>query len=419
MKQQLLKALFMCMAVAFLPQVARAAGDVEINAKNFPDENFRNYLLQQDYGKDGKLTEEEIKDITSLDVPYKRINSLQGIEYFTALTELNCVYNQLTSLDVSKNIALTELNCGYNSLTSLDVSKNTALTGLWCGENQLTSLDVSKNTALTGLFCYKNQLTALDVLKNTALTELNCVYNSLTSLDVSKNTALTELYCGSNPLTVLDVSKNTALSKLDCYDNQLTALDVSMNTALTRLYCTSNQLTSLDVSKNTALTGLFCYNNQLTSLDVSKNTALTELWCYNNQLTSLDVSKNTALTELYCSVNQIKGASMDNLINSLPINNTDKPSKFYVYDTQSSDEGNVCTKKQVQVAKGKGWKVYYYDYSEWNWLEYEGSDDTSSVADGIKTEAGKDAPVYNLRGERLTAPQKGVNIIGGRKVVVK
>ena len=29
------------------------------------------------------------------------------------------------------------------------------------------------------------------------------------------------------------------------------------------------------------------------------------------------------------------------------------------------------------------------------------------------------APVYNLRGQRLTGPQKGVNIIGGRKVVVK
>ena len=34
------------MAVAFLPQIARAAGDVEINATNFPDENFRNYLLE-------------------------------------------------------------------------------------------------------------------------------------------------------------------------------------------------------------------------------------------------------------------------------------------------------------------------------------------------------------------------------------
>jgi len=29
------------------------------------------------------------------------------------------------------------------------------------------------------------------------------------------------------------------------------------------------------------------------------------------------------------------------------------------------------------------------------------------------------APIYNLRGHRLTAPQKGINIIGGKKVVVK
>jgi len=29
------------------------------------------------------------------------------------------------------------------------------------------------------------------------------------------------------------------------------------------------------------------------------------------------------------------------------------------------------------------------------------------------------APIYNLRGQRLTAPQKGINIIAGKKVVVK
>ena len=41
---------------------------------------------------------------------------------------------QLTSFDVSKNTALTDLDCEYNQLTSLDVSKNTALTYLYCGE---------------------------------------------------------------------------------------------------------------------------------------------------------------------------------------------------------------------------------------------------------------------------------------------
>jgi Leucine-rich repeat (LRR) protein len=42
------------------------------------------------------------------------ISNLKGIEAFTALTYLNCSYNQLTSLDVSKNAALTTLVCDGN-----------------------------------------------------------------------------------------------------------------------------------------------------------------------------------------------------------------------------------------------------------------------------------------------------------------
>ena len=147
---------------------------------------------------------EKIAAITELDVSgtYENrgtLTSLQGIEYFESLTELYCLSNQLTSLDVSGCTALTYLNCGSNQLTSLDVSANTALTYLNCGSNQLTSLDVSANTALTTLWCYYNQLESLDVSANTALTELECDDNQLTSLDVSANTALTFLECEDNP----------------------------------------------------------------------------------------------------------------------------------------------------------------------------------------------------------------------------
>ena len=189
------------------------------------------------------------------------LTSLQGIEYFESLTELYCLSNQLTSLDVSANTALTKLYCQNNQLTSLDVSGCTALTYLNCGSNQLTSLDVSANTALTYLDCASNQLTTLDVSGCTALTQLWCFYNSLESLDVSGCTALMGLYC---------------------YSNQLESLDVSGCTALTELSCSSNSLTSLDMSGCTALTAVVCYSNQLTSLDVSANTALTELYCENN-----------------------------------------------------------------------------------------------------------------------------------------
>jgi len=361
--------------------------DIIINEENFPDENFRSWLLSQSYGSDGVLTEEEIAGVNKINVYRESIQSLKGIEYFTALTYLDCSFNPLTSLDVSKNTALTYLNCNGNQLTLLDVSKNTALTELYCDGNQLTSLDVSKNTALTSLDCYLNQLTSIDVSKNTALTYLSCSYNQLTSLDLSKNTSLT---------------------RLDCYSNQLTSLDLSKNTSLTELYCVNNLLTSLDVSKNTSLTRLDCYSNQLTSLDVSKNTALTQLYCYSNQLTSLDLSGCTALTQLYCYQNRIKDDCMDALVTRLPIVSS-RTMRVMYYE----NEQNVMTPTQVAAAKAKGWMPLYYDGT--NWKEYVGS--APSGIQGIMLDKKVNAPIYDLNGRRLTEPQKGINIIGGKKIL--
>ncbi|MDR0530787.1 MAG: hypothetical protein LBG83_01805 [Oscillospiraceae bacterium] len=245
----------------------RAADDDDITAA-FTDANFKAYVLQNfDINDDGKIQKSEVENVTRVYVSNKQIASLAGIEYFTALELLSCSSNQLTALDVSKNMALEWLYCSDNQLTSLDVSKNTALVGLRCGENKLAALEVSKNTALKLLYCYNNQLTTLDVSKNTALTHLRCDGNQLTALDVSKNTDLTYLDCYFNRLTVLDVSKNTALVGLSCGYNRLTALDVSKNTALKGLDCSDNQLTALDVSKNTKLQYLDCRMNWLKSED--------------------------------------------------------------------------------------------------------------------------------------------------------
>ena len=281
----------------------------------FEDANFKAYCIQNfDTDGDGEISYAEAETVTEIYCPWqiKSISSLEGIQYFTALTRLICYGNQIANLDVSNNTELTVLSCGGNQLTSLDISNNTELTMLSCFDNQLTSLDVSKNTALSYLDCNSNQLTALDVSNNTALTHLYCSGNQLTSLDVSKNTALTRLDCGSNQLTSLDISNNTALTNLSCDYNQLVTMDVSNNTALTHLYCSGNQLTTLDVSNNTALTLLWCYANQLTTLDVSNNIELEDLFCSSNRLTTLDISKNTVLIALNCKSNQLTTLDVSN-----------------------------------------------------------------------------------------------------------
>lgn len=173
---------------------------ITINETNFPDANFRNWLLKQDYGKDGVLTEEAIKGVTEINVRDQDISSLKGIELFTALTELDCSHNNLTCLNVSGCAALAKLHCFCNKLTSLDVSGCTALTELDCAINELTTLDVSGCTALTELDCFENKLISLNVSGCTALARLDCCENELTSLNVSGCTALTGLCCHRNQL---------------------------------------------------------------------------------------------------------------------------------------------------------------------------------------------------------------------------
>ena len=174
----LLSALFTIMSIGV------SAADVEINETNFPDENFRAILKGWPSGQDGVFTEDEILNIQSISVSDKHISSLKGIEHFKYLQRLNCGYNQLTSLDVSKNTCLTMLSCNNNQLTSLDLSNNETLFQVFCHNNQLTSLNISK-TPLYNLWCDNNQLTRLDMSNKTQISSLSCTNNKLTELDLS------------------------------------------------------------------------------------------------------------------------------------------------------------------------------------------------------------------------------------------
>ena len=360
---------------------SRAVGEkIGLNIKaigNFAIEGAQETWETDLYGrKSYRLTSQTITirgDVTELDCSYNYLDSLNA-SGCTALTTLKCSSNTLASLNVSGCTALTELNCCYNQLTSLNVSGCTFLTTLDCYNNQLTSLNLSGCTALTELECYENQLTSLDVSGSTALTTLKCYDNQLTSLDMSGCTALTELDCVRNQLTSLDVSKNTALTELDCRENQLTSLDVSGGTALTTLKCYRNQLTSLDVSDCTSLTELGCSSNQLTSLDVSDCTSLTSLGCSNNQLTSLDLSQDTALTTLYCYNNRINEEAMTKLVNSLPDRTGKSPGTFKVM-ASGSYEKNQCRPSDLAIAKEKNWD------SQWS----DGSPYSIDIGNGVST----------------------------------
>ena len=171
-------AVLMCV-IAFMIDIAECAcGNVPIDNEHFPDSAFRKYVYREfDTNKDHVLDETEIESVTGISIEghlkdnydgfyIAKVKSLEGIEYFTALTSLSCSYNALTELDLSNNTSLEYLFCAHNQLVALDLSNNKDLKVLNCNFNRLTALDLSNNLALTSLYCSYNYIAKLDLSKN-------------------------------------------------------------------------------------------------------------------------------------------------------------------------------------------------------------------------------------------------------------
>lgn len=75
----------------------------------------------------------EVENITSINLNFKQLDSLEGIQYFKGLKTLDCSINKLTTLNVSALTELENLYCHVNSLVTLDLSKNLKLQNLSCG----------------------------------------------------------------------------------------------------------------------------------------------------------------------------------------------------------------------------------------------------------------------------------------------
>lgn len=229
-------------------------GYIAINEKNFPDENFRDYVAGEwDKNQDKYFSPSEIANAKWISCDNKEISNLKGIEFFTNIWLLECYYNNLTTIDLSHNKKLSYINCHHNQLKELDVSGLPLLKTFYCGHNALPSIDVSKNEKLEDFDCQDNHLDTLDVSQNKELVKLSCGDNNLTELDVSENKKLKELWFYRDNLSNLDLGNQIELEVLSCVGNPLSVLDVSANTKLKKLFVSNTNLTSLDAKNHTAL----------------------------------------------------------------------------------------------------------------------------------------------------------------------
>lgn len=303
-------------------------------------------------------------------------------------------------------------------------------------------------TTLAWLFgyCWKlKTITDLSNLNTANVSDMSSMFaacNNLTSIDLSgfnteKVTDLGGMFTGCSSLTSLDLSgfntsNVTNISGMFRGCSSLTSLDLSgFNTAnvkhMIEMFFACHSLISLDLSSfNTAnvsgMSGMFgeCY--ALSSLNLSGwNTANVSdmglLFSDCTSLTSLDLSSfnTTNVTQM--------GAMFWNCssLKTIYVSNWDNGN---LITGGSNDMFYDC----LNLVGGAGTAWSAENANDYTFACIDGGPEapgyfTDIKASGIKgltiDKAEKNAPIYDLNGQQLSEPRKGINVIGGKKVLVK
>ena len=64
-------------------------------------------------------------------------------------------------------------------------------------------------------------------------------------------------------------------------------------------------------------------------------------------------------------------------------------------------------------------RLYNIRFADTDAVSYAGKETATGIASPKSSPKGKDLKIYNLAGQRMSKPTKGVNIQNGRKVVIK
>lgn len=260
---------------------------------SIPDPAFLNFLkahYPQTINTSDQLIVGVAAQVTgNISCPDLGIKNLEGIQYFSKVTKISAIHNDIVSLP------------SLLPMTNLET--------VHMYDNKLTAVpDFKGILKLKTVLLYENDLMQMPVFgNNPVIEEIIISKNNLTGIsDLSGVPSLLKLDVGENQLTQLpDVSSNVNLQELICWSNQLTTLPaLNKLKKLTRLNAGKNKLTQLpDLSANTELSILAFDNNQLTQMpDLSALNNLTSVKLYNNYFTFEDLmpySSGSDFTSVY------------------------------------------------------------------------------------------------------------------------
>ena len=324
-----------------------------------------------------------------------------------------------------------------DGITAIDLSKATTITELDLHQNNLTTVDLSKLTALTSLNIGVNDFTTIDLSALTELVSLDITNGKLTELDLSKNTKLTKVVLSGNKLQTLDFTNNPLIRTFTVLNNELTNVTIGANTAKGHTFqFGGNKLTSFSLKDATDLATSYVYlrDNSLTSLELPSN--VKRIWVDGNAFTLAqlaDLKRLATQTFTYASTFTKPQAQAPYAIaESVKVGETiDLSSQALLGETATefvwiNKADTLKAGTDYNVENGVFTFLTAQDslYCEMTNAELPAIKYTTTAtkveaeATGIQTIQMKGIEkVYNLKGQRIAAPVKGLYIRNGKKYV--
>ena len=306
---------------------ATATADVVFDETNFPDENFREAIMDtfwDDYririNEGDVLTDEMLNMEFVLWGEEYDIHSVQGIEFFTGLTDAILDMNQIEEIDFSHNPQLQEFDLSKNPIKRINLlgchSLKQMIISPWTGqEGQLEELNLSDCTSLKVIRIYNEPIVNLDLSHNTLLSLISLEgLSSITSLDLTHIKKINKIECvgleqlsevklyAPNPIDPIDIGMGNGINKAFFYDNpNLKSIDVSGQYLLDQFVLQNCDLiTHMEFPGCSSLRELQIGRNEnLETVDLSECENLENLSIYENQiLKEFDLSTSTVLKSL-------------------------------------------------------------------------------------------------------------------------
>ena len=306
-----------CTLLAFT--LMSASASVVLDSSNFPDENLLNYASQYDEDGNGRLSDDELEQITEINAG--DILNRKGAEHFKNL-EFLCLYygspeypsiasidpslfpklyrfslqdcSGVTALDFSNNPLLTDielLRCpnisslklptcveqilldNITKLTTLDMSFLPNLRAFYMINSGITDLNFSANPVLsvvsvTGEEEQKQELNSLNLENCDGLENIDIRYTTIKTLAMKHLPIVRSLMMFFNDITSTTIDDCAEFNDITCNDNVLGTLYLKNNPLLQAINTEDNQLKTFIADNCPKLGWVQAYNNRLMWLDL-------------------------------------------------------------------------------------------------------------------------------------------------------